>query len=329
MFDVVTFGSATRDVFVKSQNFKTFQDREFLTGRGICFSLGSKVYLDKMSFATGGGGTNVAATFARQGLRTAYVGRIGQDPGGRVIKEELKKLKIKTFLTEDLKHQTNYSIILSASAKGRTILTYNGASYFTKTKDIPFNKLRSGWFYLSGLAGQSAKTLIPIINFAKKKRIKVALNPGKAQIALGLKGLKKVLSVADVLSLNQEEASILTKIPYQKEKEIFRKLDKFVAGIVVMTKGPKGVVVSNGKEIFKAGIFKEKKYIDRTGAGDAFGSGFVSAYIRTGDIPTAIRMGSANSTSMVEHFGAKNGILSQGDFKAKRWQSLTIKKEKL
>jgi len=48
MFDIITFGSATRDLFVKSKSFKTLKSKNFITGRGLCFDLGSKVYLDEL-----------------------------------------------------------------------------------------------------------------------------------------------------------------------------------------------------------------------------------------------------------------------------------------
>ena len=337
MFDIVTFGSATRDLFVKSKNFKTLKGKNFITGKGLCFDLGSKVYLNDLFFATGGGGTNTAALFVKQGLKTAYVGRVGKDPGGRAIKEELVKLGIKEFVSEDKDKRTAYSIILSAAGRGRTILVYHGASHELEKKDIPFGpstgeagKLKAEWFYIAGLSGKSAKTLIPIINFARRNKIKIALNPGLAQLSLGLKGLKNVLSTVDVLILNQEEAARLTKLSYNKEKEIFRKLNKFVSNIVVMTKGPKGVVVSDGKYTYRAGTFKEKRYLDRTGAGDAFGAGFVTGLIKTNKIKEAIRLGSANGTSIIEYLGAKNGILSKTQFsKERRWKQFKITRSKL
>ncbi len=83
MFDVITFGSATRDLFLKSKDFKILKSNKFITGQGLCFNLGSKIYLDDLFFATGGGGTNTAATFVRQGFKTAYVGIVGRDAGGR------------------------------------------------------------------------------------------------------------------------------------------------------------------------------------------------------------------------------------------------------
>ena len=329
MFDIITFGSATRDLFVKSKNFKALKDKKFITGKGLCFNLGSKIYLDEIFFATGGGGSNAAVTFTKQGFKVGYMGRIGNDPGGKAIIEELEKLKIKSFVSIDKEYNTPYSIVLSVSARGRTILVYQGASHEMEKKDIPFSKLRARWFYIAGLSGKSAKTLVPIINFAKRNKIKVALNPGAAQLVLGLKGLKSVLSAVDVLVLNKEEGAELTGLSYNKEKEIFKKLDEYVRGIVIMTKGSKGVVVSDGKQLFSAGTFKEKEHIDRTGAGDAFGSGFVAGLIKTAKIEEAIRFGSANGTSIVEQFGAKNGILSKADFKNKRWKGLKVIKKSL
>jgi len=329
MFDIVTFGSATRDLFVRSKNFDIFKNKKFISGEGICFNLGSKVYIEDLFFATGGGGTNTAATFAKQGLKTAYVGKVGNDPGGEAILKELKELKIKPFVLKDKKHRTAYSIIISVSSKERTILVYRGACHFLEKKETPFSKLKTKWIYIAGLSGKSANLLPSIISFAKKNKIKIALNPGKAQLALKLKGLKNILSVVDVLILNKEEGANLTNLPYQKEKEIFRKLDRYVKGIVVMTKGPEGVIVSDGKNIYQAGTFKEKRYIDRTGAGDAFGSGFVTGLIKTGAIEEAIRLGTANATSIVEYLGAKNGILTTKEFKHQKWQKLKISKQKL
>lgn len=330
MFDVVTFGSATRDLFIRSKEFKTLKNKEFITGQGICFNLGSKIYLDDMLFTTGGGGTNAAATFAKQGFKTAYIGRIGKDSGGRAIKEELKDLRVVSFISEDNKLKTAYSIIISVSQKERTILVYNGACHYLSVKDVPFVKLKAKWFYIAGLSGKSAQVLLPIIDFVKKNKIKVVLNPGAAQLNLGLNGLKNILNTVDVLILNQEEGAKLAELPFEKEKEIFKKLDKFVRGIVVMTKGPKGVVVSDGKCVYSAGTFKEKRYVDRTGAGDAFGSGFVSGLIRTNKIEEAIKLGSANGTAVVEELGAKNGLLTKLRFeKESRWGKFKITKVKL
>ncbi|MFC1756720.1 carbohydrate kinase family protein [Patescibacteria group bacterium] len=95
--------------------------------------------------------------------------------------------------------------------------------------------------------------------------------------------------------------------------EIFKKLDELVDGIVVMTKGSDGVVVSDGKNMYSAGI-PESGMVDRTGAGDAFGSAFTAGYIETGDIVYAIQLGTANATSVLQQMGATNGLLKKGEW---------------
>ena len=155
---------------------------------------------------------------------------------------------------------------------------------------------------------------------------------------MGLKKIKSLLNKSKAVIINREEASYLTGVDYEKEKEIFKKLDKVVGGITVMTDGENGVLVSDCCNIYKAKIFKERKVVDRTGAGDAFGSGFVAGLIQRREnckkglcgmdnIEYAIRLGSANATSVIEQIGAKAGILTKKEFeKNKRWRKLEIKK---
>ena len=145
----------------------------------------------------------------------------------------------------------------------------------------------------------------------------------------------------DFLVVNEGEAASITGIPFKKENEVFKKLDELVPGIVAVTSGKKGVTVSDGKFIYKAGIFKEKKIVDRTGAGDSFGSGFVAGLIRKrekfkGGFPKpenveyAIRLASANATSVVEHMGATEGILSKRGFdSAKRFKKFSVKRKEV
>ena len=137
------------------------------------------------------------------------------------------------------------------------------------------------------------------------------------------KTLQEIINKVAVLVLNQEEASILTKFSYHQEKEIFKKLDDICPGIVIMTKGPEGAVVSVGKHIFEAKS-PAIKVKDRTGAGDAFGSGFVTGFIQSkGNIEEALQLGFANGLSCITQWGAKAGLLKKGDI----FQRVAIKKE--
>lgn len=323
-YDIITFGSASRDIFLKSSNFLVIGQKKFVTGKGLCLSLGSKIGIEDIRFLTGGGGTNTAATFSNQGLKVAFCGMVGDELAGESLIEELKKLRIDTkFVFKTKKKTTNYSVILSSGTRERTILTYRGAAGELSNKDIPWSSLDAKWLYLAPLSGKLSNLTEKIINFAKRKGIKVAMNPGTTQLSLPKVRLERILKKVDLLFLNQEEASMLTKIPYKKEKEIFKKIDKLVAGIFIMTKSSKGVVVSDGKQLYRSGIIKTKA-VDWTGAGDSFASGFLSGLMFSkSDIKYAIQLGIANSAACLSALGAKNGLLKKKD----NWKKVKVKIE--
>ena len=328
-FDVIAIGTATRDAFLKSKDFAIVKDKRFKTGQALCVSLGSKIEIPEIIFTTGGGATNAAVTFARQGLKTACITKVGSDVSGETIKRELAKEKIFTgFVRTSEELPTAYSIIMIAPSGERTVLVYRGVSEKLRESEIPWPRLKAEWFYIAPLGGENAKLFEPFVKFAVKNKIKIAVDPSAALIKLGLKKLKPLLRHIDVFKCNQEEASYLTGIPYQKEKEIFKKFDELIRGVAVMTKGPDGLSASDGKFIYQAGTYKEKRVADRTGAGDAFGSGFIAGLIQTGNMEYAISLGTANATSKVEHIGAKAGLLTKPEFK-KRFKPLKIKKIKL
>lgn len=316
MYDIVVIGSATRDAFFKSRDFHIREQLESKTGKEMCLELGAKIAIPEVIFTTGGGGTNTAVSFARQGFKTACIGRVGDDVSGGEVKKELKLEGIDDFLQIDSIRKTAYSLILVTEEGERTILEFRGANDYLSEKEIDWEKLKmnkSGWLYLDSLAGNK-ELLTQAIKWAKENNLKIAYNPGKTEISFG-KELQQYLNEIDVFIINEDEGALVAGIKYEtkKEEEIFAELDKAVKGIIVMSKGPRGVAVSDGKNRYSAGI-PDSPVIDRTGAGDSFGSGFVSGYIQSnGDISYAIQLGTANATSVVQYFGAKKGILKKGD----------------
>ncbi len=325
MFDIITFGSATQDIYLKSKKFRPVSGKTFTTGQGIYLALGSKTEAEDIFLTSGGGGTNTAVTFKNQGFKVAYCGMVGFDCFGNLIIEELKKLKIDTnFIRKTKRKPTNLSFFLAYPGEDRTILVYRGASDILSKKDIPWGKIRdTRWVYLAPFSGELANLTEDLVSFAKRNKIKVALNPGYNQLTLSSKALERILNQVDVLILNREEASLLTKIPYQKETEIFRKIDKLCPGIAIMTKGREGVVVSDGRHLYRAKSLGLKG-VDGTGAGDAFGSGFISGIIKKNSIIFAIQLAIANSGYAITKWGAKEGILN----KNQKWRKVKVVKEK-
>ena len=344
MLDVVTVGTATRDVFLKSPLFKTVHDPKHLerlgfpTGEAQCFALGSKIDVARPVLTIGGGAANTAVTFARQGFKTAALLRVGADPDGKAVVEDLRREGITPFSIVDRTVGTAYSVILLSSSGERTVLNYRGASEKLTSRDVPARMLRARWVYI--VPGKIPYTVITsVIRSAKRLGARVAMDFSKYYLQMGPRKLHPLLPHLDVVHINREEASYLTGVKYDDYRGVFKKLDKLVDGVVAMTDGPKGVMVSDGTLLYKAGIYKERSIADRTGAGDAFGSGFVAALMRaTSDkrkatkrfsretVVEAIRLASANATSVVEYVGAQPGILTRAQFRGQsRWKRFPVK----
>ncbi|MFA4998520.1 MAG: carbohydrate kinase family protein [Candidatus Paceibacterota bacterium] len=323
MFDVITFGSATQDIFIKSKKFLPALSKTFATGKGVYLEYGSKIEVEDIILASGGGGTNSAAVLTKLGLKVAYCGIVGNDYLGNLVIKELDKFKVNTdFVKRTGKKPTNISVFLTYPKKDRTALVYRGASDLLSKKDIPWQKIKNAkWFYLGPFAGKLASLTESLVNFAKKNNIRVALNPGYNQLTLPQPVLKRILAKVDILILNKEEACLLTKISYKKERKIFEKLDKLVSGICIMTKGGQGVVVSDGTYLYRAPSLGLKA-VDKTGAGDSFGASFVAGIMERDDITYAIQLGMANSAYNIAKFGAKEGILRKGQ----SWPKVKVSK---
>ena len=80
----------------------------------------------------------------------------------------------------------------------------------------------------------------------------------------------------------------------------------------LITDGGNGVVATDGKTIIRAGRYEEREVVDQTGAGDAFGSGFLSQWANGASLRDSVIFASANASSVVQKMGAKSGILHRG-----------------
>lgn len=296
-FDVVCFGSAVVDVFVNTDIAEK--------NKSISYPVGGKILIKDLKFDIGGGGTNTAVAFSRLDFKTGCICKVGNDGNGEKILELLKKEKV-DFLGEiEKKPNSGYSVILDSRGGDRTILTYKGANDEINSKDI--KKFKTKWLYLSSLLGKSFETQKKLASALKKKGVRIAFNPSSYLIKN--KNLDSLLKITDVLILNKEEAEmLLSKNSGKKEKNLLKGLHNITKGIVVITNKDKLVECYDGNK--KYSIIPHKiKVVERTGAGDAFASGFVAARIVGKSLTECLKLGLRESESVIKYFGAKNKLL--------------------
>ncbi len=316
MFDVKTIGSAFQDIYVFSKHFHVREDPRSISGHAEFFAFGTKIELDDIFFEVGGGATNAAFTLKRQGFRVGCVARIGNDGAGLDVRKCLRKEGIRDILIVDKKRRTGRGVVFLGRTGERTILVYRGAAQaYSKRELSPARISGTRWLYVTSLGG-SLSNLEHIVTNAHKKSIRVCSNPGKQELTKRLAGLKKVCKRLDILSLNREEAATVTKRPYSNIKGMLSDLDKVVKGVVLITDGEHGSYAALNDERYRVILKPRMKVVDTVGAGDAFGSGFLSGYIRyRGDIKKSLTLATQNASSVIQQMGAKHGLLTRKSIK--------------
>ena len=296
-YDIITSGSGLVDAFIDT-GVKENKG-------GICFPSGTKIKVKDIIFSVGGGGINTATTFAKLGLKTGFLGKLGVGNNADIILRELKKRKIDFLGVQTNKEHTGYSIVLETDKKHRTILTYKASSDSLRFGEIDFKKLDTKWFHLTSTSGESFKTQIKLIDYAKKNKIKVSFNPSSYQVQGGLNQIKHLVKESFIISMNKEEAEELIG----KKKNLSKELHALGPEIVIITNGEFPGEIYDGKDLYK--FYPNKiKVTECTGAGDSFSAGFVAAYAKTEDIAKSIKVAMANAESVILKRGANTGVLS-------------------
>ncbi|MBS3118351.1 carbohydrate kinase family protein [Candidatus Woesearchaeota archaeon] len=298
-FKVICLGSATVDYFATvHEKLKSV-------------SYGQKVLVKDLEVFTGGGGSNAAVGLARLGLKSSYLGKLGDDGAGETILSEFKQEGVEVIPVKPFSDApTAISFILkSEQERDRIIYAYKGAADELRFTDFDKRRLTADWLYLGTLMGEAFKTAEKIVKTCRRKKIKILFNPSTYLAGKGKKFLQKILENTEILILNKEEAQLLCS----RKEEIsllLPELKRLIIknGAVVITNGPLAVAASDGKKIYWQKP-PQVRVLHTAGAGDAFNAGFLAGYIYTGRIDKALKLGVINAGEVVQHYGAKNNLM--------------------
>ena len=306
MFDIISIGAATVDIFVKSEQFKV-QDNL------LSLEYSSKNEISSSLISSGGGATNSSVALSRLDLKAGCLSLLGNDPLSLYIFQDLKDNNVSTDLLIHLNEEsTDFSVILVAPDGGRSILTNRGTSRL-ELSHIVWDKLQNtSWFYITSLEG-NLELLEQLIGFAVEHQIKVALNPGNRELANSDR-LIPLLNKINFLLLNKYESELLTGFEVNKPN-YWEKLQSFGSGITAITNGREGAYVLTSTEKLFSPIINIKP-VDETGAGDAFGSTFISAQLHHLNLTESLFWSIKNSASVVSELGAKSGLLTLAEIKS-------------
>lgn len=307
MLDVLAIGDTTQDIFLEMSDASLQCDLDGKNCR-LCFDYANKIAVDrKTDVPAVGNAANHAVGAARLGLKAGLYTVVGDDVQGHLAADVLTENKVATdYVVFDSERGTNFSAVINFKSE-RTIFVYHEPRDYELPADAA-----AQWLYLTSAAAEGVQQLHQDVleYLAKHPQTKLAFNPGTHQMALGRDTLLPLLKQTAVLFLNREESARVLGVDTADVATLMRGFLDIGVETFILTDGPDGSYASDGGTIWFLPIFRGP-VVERTGAGDAFGSGFLSARSTGHTVPEAMLWGNANSTSVVQYIGAREGLLRE------------------
>lgn len=320
-FDFITIGGATEDItFYTREGVVVDNKKDLLRQKLLGFEYGAKIKIDRSYSTFGGGAANAAVSLSRLGLKTAALIAVGNDSRGEAIIKNIKNNKINSSLIQiHSNFATGFSFLLAGVDSEHIVFSERGANTELEiSKKEMDNFKKTDHIYMTSLSGNWKNVLNKIFSLPE---IKIIWNPGYNQINSGIKVLRQYLQKTYVLSLNKDEAIGLA-LSDNKNKKLGQKINNmglllkiiksFGPRIALITNGKHGANVFDGKNFYYQKSIKEKRRVNTTGVGDAFGSTFSAGLkLFNGDIKKAMFIAAKNASSVISHLGAQAGLLTK------------------
>ena len=256
----------------------------------------------------GGSGANAAAWLAHAGVETLVVARVGDDPLGRMLQEELRELGVATYLVRDAELPTGKVVVLVDGAGERTMITSRGAGENLHPEDLPGHAFNphthlhlSGYLFSEGTRRQTA---LEALRQARRSRMTVSIDPSSTTLLtqLGPQRFLEWTRGADLLFPNHEEGALLAGTK-NLNGILEALLDHYPR--VVLKLGPEGVMYATQDGVRVSTPAAPARPTDTTGAGDALCAGFLAAWLRNERPNAASRKGAELAARAVQRVGGR------------------------
>ena len=258
----------------------------------------------------GGSAANTISTLAKLGLKTGYIGKIADDPKGKLFKKDLLDNSIfynTEFLDKSYTETTGKCIVLITPDKERTMNTYLGATEFLTDIDIDEELIaQSEWLYLEGYRfdGQkSKKAFYKAIEIAKKNKTKIAITLSDSFCVDRHRSdfIYLLNASADMVFCNEDELKSLYQI------QDIQKAQEFIADSIsclACTCAERGAYLFHGSSKSKISTNKVS-VIDTTGAGDSFAAGFLYGLSKNFSFYKCATFGNAVAGEVLKVYGPR------------------------
>ncbi len=279
---------------------------------------GPIIFSNTFERKVGGAEFNVAIGCSRLGLKAGWISRLGNDDFGKHI---LKTARGECIDISEVKlvdgYQTSvyFREVLSDGASRSFYYREKSPTSTMKLEDLNEEYFKSAKIlHITGvfpsISNNNQNIILEAVKLAKKLNLMVSFDPNirlKMWTKEEMRGfIEKVLPSVDILLIGDEEVEILLKDSnIEKAIETFH---SYGIGKVIVKKGAKGAIGSDGKNIYEVSAIKPKAVIDTVGAGDGFAAGFLTALLKGETLENCISFANAVGSLVVGVEGDNEGL---------------------
>ncbi len=276
------------------------------TGLGQMPRLGQEILASDCQLTLGSASAIFACGAAKLGNEVTFVSRVGRDEFGDFCLQELHRSGVSTkHIARDRSFRTGVTVSLSTT-RDRALVTYPGSIAAVEPNMVSSSLLAkhdhlhmTSYFLQTGLQCSFGQ----IFREAKAHGLTTSFDPNSDPSQTWKANLKEVLAHTDILFVNRDEASSLTR---KRRRESALKVLAELVSLAVIKLGSQGAIAIQGNQIKSAPAFKVEVK-DTTGAGDSFASGFVSSYLSGRSLAENLRRANACGALSAQQVGGIAG----------------------
>jgi fructokinase len=235
-----------------------------------------------LRIAPGGAPANVAVALTRLGARAGFIGKVGDDPLGRLLKKTLHENHVDLSCFQLSRQSlTRIALVTNDSNEQQRFLFYGNADVQLGPRDVRQSYIRSARFFhfgsISLIQEPSRSATLAAIQSARRHGLTISFDPNLRpalwpSLKVARTTILQSIELCDIFKVNQSEWELL--FPGRRFEDSFSLLKRRGVRLAAMTRDAKGSMLAM-ETGYVAMPTRAVKVADTTGAGDGFMAGLL------------------------------------------------------
>ncbi len=259
-----------------------------------------------VQYVAGGSAANTITGTAIFGMKSGFIGKVGDDELGHLFKSDQEQYGIKSMLLKGVSSSGRAMVFITAPNAERTFAVYLGAALELGPDDLRKEYFEGyDYFHIEGYLVQNQKLIRKAVEMAKEAGCIISMDMASYNVVESNEAFLHdiVDKYVDIVFANESEAKSFTRMePREALDELARHCD-----IAVVKIGKDGSMLKCGDEYHYIEAWPADT-VDATGAGDTYAAGFLYAHSLGMPLKVCGEVGSIIAAKVVEVIGTKIDI---------------------